>query len=548
MRPSRRRSARGPSMAGPRTARRRRAACSVAAAAALVLAGAGPAAGGRRLTAIVSVSASGQGGNLDNAAPAVSADGRFVAFYSVANDLVPNDTNQCFDYYDGTCPDAFVKDLVTGAIARVSVASDGAQANGPSGNVGECGNREEQDQPGTCLPPAISADGRYIAFESQASNLVPGDTNNFCDDDFDGNANDNCSDIFLHDRDADGNGVFDEPGGIATTRLSVSSTGTQGNGPSNYPTISFTGELIAFQSAASNLVPGDTNGKIDVLVRHVPTSSTKWISAPARIGSVGDSTLPAISADGTAIAFSSEASNLGPADGNDFRDVYRKDLQTGAVAIASLSSISNEFGNGPTGTDRPAISANGRYVAFSSSADNLVPADMNGVVDMFRRDLQGGLTELVSLDTEARQALAPSFRPAISADGRFVTFDSIDAFEAQDQNDLFDVYMRDVLHGITARLSEAVGRDGPSLRAVMSADGSVVVFDSAAQLVPQDDDWSLDVYAVNRVTCADGRTEDGPVSGRLHEQVEPRIDPGPLSPARPTVHTASCAIAQVDGS
>jgi Tol biopolymer transport system component len=170
-------------------------------------------------TTRVSVASDGTQAHAGASHPSISADGRYVAFHSLSNNLVPGDTNAY---------DVFVHDRQTGATTLVSVASDGTQANEQSRH------------------PSISADGRYVAFHAHDSNLVPGDTNNAWD-------------TFVHDRQTG-----------ETTRVSVASDGTQGNSFSRHPIISADGRSVAFESEASNLVSGDTNGPgvtgIDIFV------------------------------------------------------------------------------------------------------------------------------------------------------------------------------------------------------------------------------------------------------------------------------------------
>jgi len=221
----------------------------------------------------VSVASDGTQGNDNSWDPSISADGRYVAFFSHASNLVPGDTNGKAD--------VFVHDRVTGQTTRVSVASDGTEGNGYS------------------WFPSISADGRYVAFESIASNLVPGDTNGV-------------SDVFVHDRLTG-----------QTTRVSVASDGTQGHSASDHPSISADGRYVAFESFASNLVPGDTNGKRDVFVHDRLTGQTARVSvASDGTQGNGDSIYPSISADGRYVAFVSGASNLVPGDANGNIDVF----------------------------------------------------------------------------------------------------------------------------------------------------------------------------------------------------------------------------------
>ena len=167
--------------------------------------------------------------------PAISADGRFVAFNSLASNLVAGDSNNLCDNdfndtYHENCDDLFVHDRQTGATTRVSVASSGAQANAES------------------YFASMSADGRYVAFNSYASNLVFGDSNNFCYRGFDTVPNHNCVDAFVHDRQSG-----------TTSRVSVNTAGGQGTADSTSAALSANGGMVAFDSAAPNLVAGDTN-------------------------------------------------------------------------------------------------------------------------------------------------------------------------------------------------------------------------------------------------------------------------------------------------
>ncbi|MBK5107841.1 MAG: PD40 domain-containing protein, partial [Anaerolineales bacterium] len=218
-------------------------------------------------TEIVSISNDGQAGNGYSSASSISADGRYIAFWSEAENLVNGDTN-------GT-RDIFVQDLDTGQTTRVSIASDGSQANAGSGSYNT----------------AISGDGRYVVFESHSTNLVPDDLNDR-------------TDIFVHDR------VTGQ-----TTIVSTATDGTLGNSDSYFPSISADGNYIAFASNASNLVLDDTNDKMDVFVHDQLSGETTRISV-ASDGTQGDniSQTPSISADGRYVAFSSAASNFAPTE------------------------------------------------------------------------------------------------------------------------------------------------------------------------------------------------------------------------------------------
>jgi hypothetical protein len=239
-------------------------------------------------TTRVSVASDGTQGNDLSLHPSISANGRYVAFDSFATNLVSGDTNTCGPYTDGTCPDIFVHDRVTGQTTRISVASDGTQTNGYSD------------------VPSISANGRYVAFHSFATNLVSDDTNNVAD-------------VFVHDRKTG-----------QTTRVSVASDGTQGNDNSDGFSISATGRYVAFHSFATNLVSGDTNSTSDVFVHDRETGQTTLVSVASN-GTQGNggSYDPLISATGRSVAFYSDASNLVSGDTNSLGDIFVHDRQGG---------------------------------------------------------------------------------------------------------------------------------------------------------------------------------------------------------------------------
>ncbi|MFN2589801.1 MAG: hypothetical protein ABR518_03420, partial [Actinomycetota bacterium] len=240
----------------------------------------------------VSVSSTGRWGNRDSGGLpyrllgvglAISGDGRHVAFVSEASNLVPRDRNDRRD--------VFVHSLRDGRTIRVSTSASGQDARGHSAG------------------PAISADGRYVAFYSSASDLVRGDRNG-------------ASDVFVHDRDTDGDGRYDEERATSTAVASLSSTGRLGSKGSGYPSISSDGRHIAFLSASPNLVPGDTNGSadrtnvgVDVFVRDIARGITIRISISskgeeARLGGAVQPSTPSVSASGTLLAWDAAASDL----------------------------------------------------------------------------------------------------------------------------------------------------------------------------------------------------------------------------------------------
>jgi Tol biopolymer transport system component len=292
-------------------------------------------------TEIVSVDSSGVLGNDASYSPRISADGRFVAFLSVATNLVSSDTNGK--------QDVFVRDRQTGTTERVSVDSNGIEANDASGN-----------------PPAISADGRYVAFWSGATNLIPLDTNFFAD-------------IYVRDRQSG-----------TTEVVSVDSAGNQGHGMADRVAISADGRYVAFTSSANDLVPGDTNPAEDAFVHDRQLGTTEIVSLSAG-GSPADgaSDFLSISADGRFVVFRTNATNLVPGDTNGFWDVYVRDRQLATTERVSLTSTGGNP-NSDVEQGAPPISDDGRYVAFASSAWNLVPSDTNGSLDVFVRDRTDG--------------------------------------------------------------------------------------------------------------------------------------------------------------
>jgi len=362
-------------------------------------------------TVLASVDSFGVQSNQDCDNPAISADGRFVAFDSTASNLVAGDTN--------TVRDVFLRDLQTGTTTRASVDSAGAQRDRTSSNPalsadgrfvafqanraagrsdilvydrnsgvstlvststsGVVGNHDAEN-------PVLSPDGRFVAFESSATNLVPNDTNNDVD-------------VFVVDRDVDEDQVFDEPGAILTVRASVSSAGAQANGSSRWPAISADGRHVVFSSVATNLVAGDGNNARDVLARDLQSATTVRLSVNG-FGAEGnfESTTPSVSNDGRMVVFQSASTNLVDGDANGARDVFLHDRDTDndqifdealhvLLARASVSTAGVE-GNGDSGTMlRPVVTAGGSFAVFESVATNLVAADANGKRDVFLREL-----------------------------------------------------------------------------------------------------------------------------------------------------------------
>jgi len=398
----------------------------------------------------VSLDPAGGEGNGGSSAAVVSADGKFVAFHSYADDLVAGDTNGCAD--------VFVRDLQTGMTTRVSVSSSGVEGNGDS------------------FEPAISADGRCIAFQSHADNLVAGDLNGLAD-------------VFVHE--------------VASSQTSLVSRGHGGqpsNGLSRSASISGDGRLVAFLGAGTNLVPNDTNGSADSFVHNLSTGLTRRVNVSSSGGQGrARSEPPTISQDGISVVFAYPEDDLVAFDNNNKLDVFHHDLNTGATTLVSLNSAGFQGNSSSGGTGSESISADGRFVAFGSSAGNLVPGDRNGRTDVFVRDRLLGLTTRVSVDSAGLEGNGSSTWPALSADGAQVAFHSVaDNLVAQDTNGVQDVFLHDRSTGRTSRISVSTAGSqgsGMSADASLSGDARVIAFESFARdLVPGDTNDKQDVF------------------------------------------------------
>ncbi len=278
----------------------------------------------------VSVPTGGGQANAESFRPAISGNGRYVAFDSYATNLVPADTNGGFD--------VFVRDRLLGTTERVSVGSGGLQANGESTGA------------------AITPDGRYVAYESGASNLVEGDDNGQVD-------------VFRYDRRT----------GI-TALISVGLGGAPGDALSDLAGLSASGRYAVFTSSAANLVPDDTNGVADVFVRDMVAGTTELVSVDSSGGQSNDGSLyGAISDDGNVVTFDSFADNLVEGDTNGNPDVFAHDRRSGATTRISVTS---HGGQGNFGSVASSISGNGRFAVFTTAATNLVRGDTNKASDV----------------------------------------------------------------------------------------------------------------------------------------------------------------------
>ncbi len=376
----------------------------------------------------------------------------------------------------GVCVLAVALELAGAGLAAASAAGAPSLVR-----VNLCAGGHQADA-GLYDKPSISADGRFVAFASPTTNLIHSvrDTNGY-------------SDIFVHDRK------------IGTSRrVSVASSGAQANGASFAPVISADGRYIAFDSYASNLTAGDRNsatGGQDVFVHSTLTGRTVRISTPNGGGSAdGESGFPSISADGRYVAYDSTATNLVAADTNARGDVFvwDRDARVGRTARVSLGLLGQQA-NGGSGL--ASISADGRKVAFVSSATNLVPLDTNHHPDVFVRDQSTALTLRASVRADGRENQAPAFDPAISPDGTHVAFHTAWPLTDVDTDYTTDVYLRD-LRGmaITMVSSRRAGSNdkivrGESYGASVGAGGRYVAFTSyAGDLLAGDTNGHNEVY------------------------------------------------------
>ncbi|WNM56478.1 FG-GAP-like repeat-containing protein [Candidatus Nitrospira allomarina] len=407
-------------------------------------------------TARVSVSTGNLQGNNNSFLPDLNENGRFVTYYSLSTNLVPGDTNGVRDI--------FVYDRQTQQTTRVSVATNGGQANGES------------------LEPAISANGRYVAFRSAATNLVPGDTNGTID-------------VFVHDRQT----------GI-TSRVSVATGGGQSNNNSFSPVLSADGRFVAFHSFANNLVPGDTNGVLDVFVHDRQTGTTTRVSvATGAIQGNNTSRAGFLSANGGLVAFESDATNLVPGDTNGVRDLFIHDRQTRVTARVSVATGGGQVNGESVDAE---LSADGRYVTFQSDATNLVAGDTNGVGDVFVHDRQTNTTTRVSVASGGLQGGGESSEGTISGDGRFVAFLSFATnLVPGDTNGEGDVFVHDRQTNTTTRMSVTTGGvqgNDFSCNPAISQDGRIVgFFSDSTNLVPGDTNAIRDIFIHNRTVNFD---------------------------------------------
>ncbi|HBX69062.1 MAG TPA: hypothetical protein DEH25_06690, partial [Chloroflexi bacterium] len=386
-------------------------------------------------------------------------------------------------------------DCTGGQTTLISQSTEGWQGNKDSGL-----DRNDFEMYQT----SISADGRYVAFSSEATNLVTGDTNGH-------------RDIFLRDRDTDADGIFDEPGNVRTTRVSMGLAGAQANNDSWEVSISYNGRYIAYSSDADNLVASDGNGFRDVFLYDRVLNQTTRISVVDVSGTNGnnDSEHPSISGDGRFVAFTSKASNLVTGDGNNLQDVFVRQMSTGRTFRVSIDSGGLEALGG--GSYNPSMSETGQFVAFTSEATNLdlVLADTNAARDVYVHDRTTGTTTRVSIATSGAEGDLESYMPMISGNGNFVVFASqatnLDEI-TPDTNGYADIYVHDISLAESSRVSMnffgAEAQNGDSFTPSISREGRYIAFASEASNldVSTMDSWNgkRNIYLHDRQLVMDG--------------------------------------------
>ncbi|MFK5894082.1 MAG: hypothetical protein QM504_12745 [Pseudomonadota bacterium] len=451
-------------------------------------------------TTLVSITEGGQASNPDfssnnpsYAQPHVSDNGNYIVFESLSTDLVASDTNGAADI--------FIRDIANQTTKRLSVDGAGAQANAGSAR------------------PSISDNGLYVAFESGASNLVIGDTNN-------------TTDIF----------VVNTSTTAKTIRVSLDASGIEGNFSSNQAFISGDGNFISFTSKADNLIIGDTNNQNDIIVVHNST-----MTQPVRVSlktdgteANSDSGNSFISTDGRYISFESGANNLTDGDTNNASDIFVHDTITGVTTRVSVNSSGNESqGNGKyRGSTNSSVSTDGQKAVFDSREINLVVDDINNLDDVFLHNLSTAQTSLINKTSQGDQASAFPKRGissrSASLDGRYIAFNSEGInLVANDTNNVKDIFVRDTLNGTTKRVSvdsSGAQANWESASASITPDGRYILFRSDANnLINNDTNNSTDIFLHD---TSNGETKRVSIATGGGEANGPSLSPSMSSDAR----------------
>lgn len=390
-------------------------------------------------TSLVSVDSSESQVSANSFEGSVSGDGNFVVFTSWSDALSSDDSNGKKDIY--------VRDLVNGTTELISYDTGGAAGNNHSHNEA-----------------SISDDGRYVVFESSATDLIASDTNSQ-------------SDIFLRDRDMD-----------TTTRVSVSDSEAQANDYSEDPTISADGRYVVFTSYATNLT-SFTVSTGHIYVRDIVSGTTQLIAinSSGTDDANGASAQGTISDDGRYVAFQTSATDLGPTDTNGYLDIYVKDRLLNTYAIASMKNDGSQTSNT---SYQPHLSGDGQIVTFHTD-QALITADNNSDGDVYAYRLNTALNELVSTTSGGTIGNDNSVNARTSSDGRFVVFtSSATNLVGSDSNAKDDVFVKNLQSGALDRVSTSTGGtqgNNTSHTSTISNDGSVVSFNSqATNLVASD--------------------------------------------------------------
>ncbi|MBA3532293.1 MAG: PD40 domain-containing protein [Ardenticatenales bacterium] len=408
------------------------------------------------VTTLISVSSAEAQGNNDSLEGEVSPDGLYVAFSSDATNLVPNDTN--------AQKDVFLRNRPTGTTVLISASTTGGTSNGLSQN------------------PSVSERGGFVVFESSATNLVASD----------GNAA--TTDIFRRN-----------VGTGQTELISVSSAEVQGDGESNNPHISPDGRYVVFESSASNLVPNDTNSRQDVFLRDTVAGTTELISFNATNtgGGNNDSSDARVTPDGRHVVFISFASNIVDGDTTlcgtfSCGDAFVRDRETNTTDRVSLT---NTGGQPASTVSHPDISADGRYVVYSTSANNIVTNDNNTSPDVFLYDRTNDSVRRVSVSNTGVEGNDWSVEPVISADGVWIAYKSwasnLVSGDTNAKADIFRVGRTTGVAEIVSVTTTGVLSNDHSEDPSISSNGLRVAFESFATNLAPDTNGVKDVFLRN---------------------------------------------------
>ncbi|PLX35816.1 MAG: hypothetical protein C0606_17095 [Hyphomicrobiales bacterium] len=389
-------------------------------------------------------------GNNHSDLISISGNGRYVVFTSEATNLIAGDTNNNVDI--------FLKDLATGELKRVSVDENGEQLRYSSTN------------------PFISVDGRYVLYETTTS-IVTEDVNKN-------------SDIYLYDTQTEN-----------VELISKDNNGIVSNGHSYDASISNDGKYILYTSSGTNIIDNDINENSDAFIYNRETREVERIPVPQDIIAVGHAVLQAsLSGDGTVIVFRSLLDNIDPkdTDTNALEDIFVYDRKIGEFERISVRS-DHEDANGKSYT--PSISHDGNIIVFESEATNLV----DGITEsnqIYVYDRTTDSVECVSLSADGEPANQRATNASISADGRYVTFESnASNLVDDDTNGSTDVFRYDRNTNIIIRITvdengDQITNYTPGTDAVISADGSTVAFESSAPILADDTNHRTDIYVV----------------------------------------------------